>query len=95
MGMDGGGMGGGMGMGGGGEGDERMDGGMGMGMGMGGSVGDGASPLKLKDSSPWDVTVEVYGMVMLYNPVEISKIESKLNLPEPPADGGPIPTEAG
>ena len=88
MGMDGmGGMGG-MGMG---------EGGMGM-DGMGGTDGRvGNAPLKLKDSSPWDVTVELYGIVMLYNPVEISKIKSKLKLPEPePADAGdPVPTEAG
>ena len=79
--MDGGGFGGDEGS----DGDERM---------MGGGIGN-QETLNLKDSSPWDVTVEIYGIILFYNPVAISKIESKLNLPETVTPGTPVPTEAG
>ena len=97
-----GGMGGGGGMGGVGEGGGggfgEGGGGFGEGSEMMGGGGEGGGPreqLNLKDSSPWDVTVEIYGVVLFYNPVAISKIESKLNLPEPAEPSTPVPTEAG
>ncbi|MEO9933277.1 hypothetical protein [Rhodopirellula bahusiensis] len=51
-----------------------MDGGMGMGgMGMGGMMGGGASQGP-KEKFPLDVTVEVYGLIHIYNPPDEDKL---------------------
>ncbi|MCA9176208.1 MAG: hypothetical protein KDB14_17095 [Planctomycetales bacterium] len=93
--MDGG-FGGGGGFGGSGFGEEGASPEMEMGAGYsGGMGGTGNQPLKLEDSSPWDVTVEIYGIILFYNPVAISKIEAKLNLPEQGAGDQPATVGAG
>ena len=84
---------------------EGSDGGEGMGMGpMGpstpGDADDGGFPgfggaaggTQLKDSSPWDLDVELYGIIYIYNPVDTEKIGKKL---VPVTGDGSTMTEAG
>lgn len=72
-----------------------MAGGGGMGMNM------GANPrAALSDISPWDVDVEIYGIIYLYNPVDREKIGKTLDSTESsePADadpGQPVADAAG
>jgi hypothetical protein len=77
----GGGMGGEGGMFGGGGGDEGGLGGEGA-EGMGGALGGmgDSGQVKLSDDSPFDVHVELYGIVYIYNPVDREKLGEKVEI---------------
>ncbi|MEO2012625.1 MAG: hypothetical protein ABGX22_28490 [Pirellulaceae bacterium] len=88
-GMEGGMLGGGGESGGLGGGDEGIGGALGGGLG-----GMGGSQVKLSDESPFDVHVELYGIVYIYNPVDRVKLGNAADAVVEDGGDGTVTTEA-
>jgi hypothetical protein len=90
----GGGMEGGM-LGGGGENGGLGGGDEGIGGALGGGMGSmGGSQVKLSDESPFDVHVELYGIVYIYNPVDRVKLGNAADAVVEDGGDGTVTTEA-